>query len=221
MRSITMSSGPDRRQWTARTIGKVHAAAQAKSFHEPQAHLVIPFGQRTSVDLVHLTDEVGHKQIGRLAVDLRAESRPVQITPWFITTIRSAMASASSWSWVTIMVVTPSLPLQFLDLMAQVDAHLGIQAQTAVHPAARGRATWSQWRAPSAIRCCWPPDSCAGYLRPLIRQTDQFQKFSARAFIDFRACCGLRVLQAEGNVLFYSEVRKQRIGLKHDTEIAL
>src|SRR3972149_6603357 len=49
------------------------------------------------------------------------------MTPWFITTMRSAIVSASSWSWVTMMVVTPTPPLEPLDLVAQVDAHLGVQ----------------------------------------------------------------------------------------------
>ena len=30
------------------------------------------------------------------------------ITPWFITTMRSAIVSASSWSCVTMIVVTPT-----------------------------------------------------------------------------------------------------------------
>ena len=84
--------------------------------------------------------------------------------PRFITTMRSAMASASSWSWVTMMVVTPSRRCS--DLISSrrrtrtraSSADSGSSSSSSEGEEASARA--------SATRCCWPPESCAGYLAP-------------------------------------------------------
>ena len=44
-----------------------------------------------------------------------------------MTPTRSAIASASSWSWVTNSVVVPTLELDPPDLVAQLGPHLGVE----------------------------------------------------------------------------------------------
>ncbi len=41
--------------------------------------------------------------------------------------MRSAMVSASSWSWVTITVVTPRRRCSIFHFVAQVSAHFGVE----------------------------------------------------------------------------------------------
>ena len=76
--------------------------------------------------------------------------------------MRSAMVSASSWSWVTMTVVIPSLRCS-----AQFDLHFlpeaSIERAKWLVQQQHGRLT-TKARA-SATRCCWPPDSCAGMRR--------------------------------------------------------
>ena len=57
-----------------------------------------------------------------------------------MTTMRSAMASASSWSCVTMMVVTPRRRCSVLDLVAQAHAHARIERrERLVEQEQRGR----------------------------------------------------------------------------------
>jgi hypothetical protein len=51
------------------------------------------------------------------------------ITPWFITTMRSATLSASSWSCVTMMVVTPSWRCRRLISWRRLHPHDGVQCR--------------------------------------------------------------------------------------------
>ena len=58
-------------------------------------------------DEVHPADEIGDERRRRLAVDIVRRANLLD-RPLFITTIRSDIVSASSWSCVTMMVVMPS-----------------------------------------------------------------------------------------------------------------
>ena len=60
-------------------------------------------------DQVDVADEVGDPARVRLLVDLGRRARPATIRPWSITPMRSATVIASSWSWVTMTKVRPSL----------------------------------------------------------------------------------------------------------------
>ena len=51
------------------------------------------------------------------------------ITPWSITAMRSAVVIASSWSWVTKIVVMPRLPLQREQLVAHLHAQLRVEVR--------------------------------------------------------------------------------------------
>ena len=94
----------------------------------------------------------------------RPACRPARSRRWFITTMRSAMASASSWSCVTMMVVTPSrccsarISSRRRTRTRASSAESGSSSSSRPGEVASARA--------SATRCCWPPESCAGYFAP-------------------------------------------------------
>ncbi len=84
--------------------------------------------------------------------------------PSFITTSRSAMVSASSWSWVTITVVRPSCccssristRTSWRSLASRLES--GSSSSSTSGRMASARA--------SATRCCWPPESWRGRRAP-------------------------------------------------------
>ena len=71
----------------------------------------------------------------------------------------------------------------------------------------------------TATRCCWPPESCAGYLRAGFRQADELQQLhDARLDLDFRhAAADEAVADVGGD----RQVREQRVRLEDDAEIAV
>ena len=71
----------------------------------------------------------------------------------------------------------------------------------------------------SAMRCCWPPDSCAGYLSSLPGRPTSCSSSSTRAR-DLRAR-HLAVDQPVGHVVGDAQVREQRVGLEDDAVVAL
>src|SRR6266566_2936068 len=64
----------------------------------------------------------------------------------------------------------------------------------------------------SATRCCWPPESCAGYFVPCALRPIRSSSSRTRR---------PRVLEPVGDVLGGGQIGKQRIGLEHDAEVAL
>jgi hypothetical protein len=99
----------------------------------------------------------------RLAVDPRRRSPTCAITPWFITT------DAVGHRRALLLVVrhhdggdARGRRCQRLDLVRAAAAHRrASSAESGLveqQQAGRGRSA----RAPSATRCCWPPDSCTG-----------------------------------------------------------
>ncbi len=80
--------------------------------------------------------------------------------PLRMMAMRSAISNASSWSWVTCMHVRPisraMARSSFLrSILRRASSALsGSSSNRILEPDARARA--------SAMRCCWPPDSCPG-----------------------------------------------------------
>ena len=137
--------------------------------------------------------------------------------PWFITTIRSAIDSASSWSWVTRIVVTPSrccsarISPRSRTRSSASSADSGSSSSSSPGAVASARA--------SAIRCCCPPESWPGILAAAVRQADQLQQLGdARA--DLVAALA-PVDEPVGDVVEDGEVGKQRVRLEHDAVVAL
>ena len=137
------------------------------------------------------------------------------IAPSFITTIRSEIDSASSWSWVTKIVVMPSFrcsarmssrsPPGFARRAPRAARRA---AESAGSGRARGRATRAAAGRPKA----------GGENAGEVRQLDQRQHL-----VDPRIDLGRRLardLEAEGDVAFDCHVGKERIGLKHHADRA-
>ena len=81
-------------------------------------------------------------------------------TPSFITAILSPTVSASSWSWVTKIMVVASL--RWISLIS-----VRISTRSAASSAASGSSSRNASGSitiarPSAARCPWPPDSSRG-----------------------------------------------------------
>ena len=71
----------------------------------------------------------------------------------------------------------------------------------------------------SAMRCCWPPDNCAGYLASLPGSPTSFRQFGyPRKRLLARH---LAVGEAVGHVVGHREVGEQRVRLEHDAVVAL
>ncbi len=96
-----------------------------------------------------------------------------------MTTIRSATESASSWSCVTMIVVTPSflcserISWRRRTRSSASSAESGSSSSSRPGEVASARA--------SAMRCCWPPESCAGNFDPLPGRPTSFSSSSTRA----------------------------------------
>src|SRR6476659_8231239 len=76
-------------------------------------------------------------------------------------TTRSAALRAKPISWVTTIIVMPSLARPTMTSRTSLtisgsSADVGSSKSMTLGPMARDRAM--------ATRCCWPPESCAGYL---------------------------------------------------------
>ena len=127
------------------------------------------------------------------------------------------MVSASSWSCVTMMVVTPSVRCSALISCRR-------RSRTRASSADRGSSSSSRpgevasARA-RAMRCCWPPESCAGYFGPAsgmpTRVSSSFDPLGDRAARLAAAH------QPVADIVGHGEVGKERVGLEDDAEVAL
>ena len=80
--------------------------------------------------------------------------------PWFITTSWPATSIASSWSWVTKIVVTF---ISSWRLRSQVRRSLRTFASSAPNGSSSSSTCgWTASARASAIRWRWPPESCDG-----------------------------------------------------------
>ena len=71
----------------------------------------------------------------------------------------------------------------------------------------------------SAMRCCWPPESCAGYLASLPGRPTSAS--SSRHALRDLARAAAAVDEAVGDVVGHGQVGEQRVGLEDDAEVAL
>src|ERR1044071_7456560 len=124
------------------------------------------------------------------------------ITPWFITTMQSAIASASSWSCVTITVVTPSRRCNAL-----ISSRRRSRTRASSAESARER---------DALLLS--AGELHGIFGALLRQSDQREQFG-----DARVDRGARLAlidQTVADIRRDTQVWKQRVGLEHDAEVA-
>ena len=85
--------------------------------------------------------------------------------PWLSTATRSAMDSASSWSWVTMSVVMPETRCsRFTSICMSSRRFLSSAAKGS--SSSRIDGSIASARA-SATRCCWPPESWRGRRSPI------------------------------------------------------
>ena len=131
--------------------------------------------------------------------------------------MRSAIAKASSWSWVTSTVVMPSsrwtwrMVRRSSSRILASSAPKGSSSSSTSGLCARARAT--------ATRCCWPPDSCAG-------SRSSMPSSATSRSSSLRRCAALRAAHAahaqrELDVLGHRHVAEQRVVLEHQAHAAL
>ncbi len=82
------------------------------------------------------------------------------MTPSAMTAIRSETARASSWSWVTRMVVVPILRCSEETSSRRRTRSWASRLENG--SSSRSRSGWMTRALASAARCCWPPDSWRG-----------------------------------------------------------
>jgi hypothetical protein len=130
--------------------------------------------------------------------------------------MRSATDSASSWSCVTMMVVTPSfccsarISCRSRTRSSASSADSGSSSSSRPGEVAMARA--------SAMRCCWPPESCAGYLPSLPGRPTSLSSSVTRARCRRAASCGSPGRRRRCR---RRQVGKQRVALEHDAVVAL
>ncbi len=130
---------------------------------------------------------------------------------------RSAMASASCWSWVTWMAVMCSRRSSSASSSRSDSFSLASRAVSGSSSSStRGRTATARAR---ATRWRWPPDSSAGRLLLQAVETDQVDQFA-----DPAPTLGLgdaADAQAVADVGRHRHLRKQRIVLEHHADAAL
>src|SRR5690242_9617959 len=120
--------------------------------------------------------------------------------PWSMTAMRSAIASASSWSCVTKTKVMPTSACnRFNSICMALRSFWSSAPSGSSRSSTFGRMTSAR---ASATRCCWPPESCGG----------------------LPAAVGLldaALLEAERDVVDDVEVREQRVLLEDRVDLPL
>ena len=166
---------------------------------------------------VERADERRDEARARTVVDLERRADLLD-APSFITTMRSEIDSASSWSWVTKIVVMPS---------SRWIARISSRSETRILASSADSGS-------SSSSTCGLRRKRAGQRHALLlaagqlvriavaemRQLDQLAASRRRARRS-PLCGTLRDLQAEGDVLRDRHVREQRIGLEHHADVAL
>ncbi len=131
--------------------------------------------------------------------------------------MRSATESASSWSCVTMIVVTPSsrcswrISWRRRTRSSASSAESGSSSSSSPGEVASARA--------SAMRCCCPPESCDGNFGAAAGQADELEQL-----VDARRdprLLDLAVDQPVGDVVADGQVRKERVRLEDDAVVAL
>ena len=138
--------------------------------------------------------------------------------PSFITTKRSAIAMASSWSCVTMMVESApsrcstrmSRPTSARSAASRLDSGSSTAAST------RGRMASARAR---ATRCCCPPESCRG--RRSARWLEPGQAQHLGDPLGLGGPLGATHFKPEGDVARHRQVREQRVALEHQPHVPL
>ena len=134
-----------------------------------------------------------------------------------MTTSRSAIVRASSWSCVTMTVVSPSFSLQFADLDAHLLPQLGIEVGQRLveqqHVGAEDERT--RQRHPLLL--------AAGELarQPLAQMLEADEPQGLGDAAGHLRGLDLAHLQPEGDVLRHRQMREERVALKHQAGVAL
>ena len=134
-----------------------------------------------------------------------------------MTPTRSAMDSASSWSWVTNKVVVPSRCCRVRICSRSCSRTLASSADSGSSSSST-RGSIARARA-SATRCCWPPDSWCGYCPACGASPTMSSSSAARLRRSARA--DLAHPQAERHVVERVHVREQGVGLEHHAHVPL
>ena len=79
---------------------------------------------------------------------------------WSMTMTRSDMTSASRWSWVTLIVVTPSS--RWMRRNSSCISSRSLRSRAASGSSSSSRSGSNTSARAIATRCCWPPDSSCG-----------------------------------------------------------
>ena len=137
--------------------------------------------------------------------------------PLFMITIRSAIVIASSWSCVTWTNVIPtSCWIRFSSSCISLRSLRSSAPSGSSRRSTRGRFTSAR---ASAIRCCWPPESCRGLRRSSpARPTSSSASMTRAAQV---APLHAAAPQPEGDVLEDREMREERVRLEDGVHVAL
>ena len=120
----------------------------------------------------------------------------------------SAIVMASSWSWVTWMNVRPtSVWIRFSSTC--IDRR-SLRSRAPSGSSSSSTSGWLISARASATRCCWPPESWAGFLRAWLLSSTS----SSISLTCLSTSALLAAAQAEGDVLEDVEVREQRVALE-------
>src|SRR3546814_617140 len=166
--------------------------------------------------LIGLADEVGDEERFRLAVDL---GRRADLLDDAVIHHHDAIGHRQRF----LLVVgyhdggNAELALQFLDLVAQVDAHLGVERRERLveqqEPRRGGDGAGERDALLLAAR------ELRRVLAALVGKADEVEQLAdPRGNFRFGAAT---VLQPEGDVALDGEIREQGVGLEHDAEVEL
>ena len=161
-------------------------------------------------------DEAGDEPVGRALVESCCVPT-CRTRPSFMTTRRSAIVSASSWSCVTMTVVRPSLRCS-----SRISTRTSCRSLASRFDSGSSSSSTSGWKTSaraSATRCCWPPESWRGRRSPRCPRRTSRSASATRAARS--PAVDLAHLQPEGDVLRHRQMREQRVALEHQAGIAL
>ena len=131
--------------------------------------------------------------------------------------MRSLIVSASSWSWVTKMVVMPiSRWMRFSSICMSTRSALSSAPSGSSSNSTRGLVTMAR---ASATRWRWPPDSWCGRRPPSLPELHEVERT-----LHFGGNHGLGLAahrQAEGDIVGDAHIGKQRIVLEHHADAPL
>ena len=168
-----------------------------------------------ALDQVDVADEIGDPARIRAARRSRPAAPTWASRPWSITAMRSATVIASSWSWVTMTKVVPSLRCSSISSnWVSARSFLSSAASGSSSSSTVGRLTSER---ASATRWRWPPDSWSRLAaRRNLRAAPA--PASPRRARRSRPRGTPSCLQPERDVARDRQMRKQRVALEHHVD---